>query len=283
MGKYRKILVAFDGSESSKNALRQAIKLANTEKCWIKVLSVIPAYEGEMELWVRGVKDALRKPGEKMLSEAMEIAKSEGALIMTSLEEGEAYERIIDTADGENCDLIVMGSRGMRLIESTLVGSVTARVIGYTHRDVLVVPKDTTIGWRNILIATDGSKYSKATTERAIEFAKSYEGDLMVISVVDVTDEFMAQAPGLVEEMVKKAKGIVESVKKKAEASNIKSENFVREGETYKVIVELAKKENADVIFMGSHGRTGPKRLLMGSVTERVIGHSPCPVLVVRS
>ncbi|MEW6408521.1 MAG: universal stress protein, partial [Nitrospirota bacterium] len=115
------------------------------------------------------------------------------------------------------------------------------------------------------------------------EFAKSYEGDLMVISVVDVTDEFMAQAPGLVEEMVKKAKGIVESVKKKAEASNIKSENFVREGETYKVIVELAKKENADVIFMGSHGRTGPKRLLMGSVTERVIGHSPCPVLVVRS
>jgi nucleotide-binding universal stress UspA family protein len=54
----------------------------------------------------------------------------------------------------------------------------------------------------------------------------------------------------------------------------------VREGEAYRVITELAGKEKFGVIVMGSHGRTGLKRLLMGSVTEKVIGYAPCPVLI---
>ena len=55
MGKYRKILVAVDSSDSGKNALHQAFKLANEEKCWITVTSVVPPYEGEIEtLGVRG-------------------------------------------------------------------------------------------------------------------------------------------------------------------------------------------------------------------------------------
>jgi nucleotide-binding universal stress UspA family protein len=284
MGKYRKILVPFDGSVSSQNALKQAIKLSETEKSWIKVLAVVPSYEGDLELvGVANIKAAIEGPTERLLSEAKKLAKEEGATIITNVEQGEAYERIVDVADTENCDLIVMGRRGIHRIERMLMGSVTSRVIGYTQRDVLVVPRDASIGWKNILLAADGSIYSEAATEHAINFAKFYGGDLTAVSVVDVTEEFYAQAPKMLDKMIEKSKRILEDVKKKAEASNVEIETLVREGEAYEKIVELTNVIKADVIFMGSHGRTGLKKLLMGSVTEKVIGHTPCPVMVVKS
>jgi nucleotide-binding universal stress UspA family protein len=284
MGRYRKILVAIDGSESGKHALRESFKLASDEKCWITVVSVIPSYEGDLgAMWINNVKEAMAKPCKLALSEAENIAKKERVLIKTVCEEGEIYERIVDLADAENSDLIVMGRKGTAGLQRTLVGSVTARVIGHSQRDVLVVPNDTSIGWKSILFATDGSKFSEAATDKAIDFAKSYGSKLDVITVVEVTEEFMARAPGALEDLVKKAKSMVEDVKKKADSKGIKAESIVREGDAYKVIINIAKKQKANAIIMGSHGRTGLKRLLMGSVTERVIGHAPCPILIVKA
>lgn len=156
------------------------------------------------------------------------------------------------------------------------------RVIGYSPIDVLVVPLTAEIGWKKILLATDGSKYSKAAAERAIDFAGEYGGELRVVSVVDVPAEFYGEAPDAVEDLINKAKGYAEDVKRQAESSGIKAETFVREGEAYRVIIDVARESGAGIIVMGSHGRTGLKRLLMGSVTEKVIGHAPCPVLVVK-
>ncbi len=283
MGRYRKILVAVDGSESSKNALHQAFKLANEEKCWITVTSVVPPYEGEIEiLGIKDIRAALRKPCEDALTEVEKIAKTERMLVKTVCEEGEIYERIVDLADAENCDVIVMGRRGLRNIERMLVGRATARVIGHTQRDVLVVPNGTTVGWKTIVLATDGSKYSAAATERAIAFAKSYGGELKVLSVVDVPPKFYAEAPQAVEDLVKKAKSFVAEAKKKAGAAGVPAETFVGEAEAYQVINNLAMEQKADMIILGSHGRTGLRRLLMGSVTEKVIGYASCPVLVVK-
>ncbi|HSA79075.1 MAG TPA: universal stress protein [Nitrospirota bacterium] len=284
MGKYRKILVAVDSSESSRNALHQAFKLANEEKCWITVTSVVPPYEGEIEiLGIKDIRAALRKPCEDALAEVQNIARTERMLVKTVCEEGEVYERIVDLADAENCDVIVMGRRGLRRIERTLIGSVTARVIGHTQRDVLVVPNGTTVGWKTIVLATDGSKYSAAAAERAIAFAKSYGGALKVLSVVDVPAEFYAEAPKAVEDLVRKAKGFVADVKKQAEAAGVPAETYVGEAEAYQAVNNLAHEQKADMIVLGSHGRTGLRRLLMGSVTEAVIGHASCPVLVVKS
>jgi nucleotide-binding universal stress UspA family protein len=283
MGKYRKILVAVDSSESSRNALHQAFKLANEEKCWITVTSVVPPYEGEIEiLGVKDIRAALRKPCEDALAEVEKIAKTERMLVKTVCEEGEVHERIVDLADAENCDVIVMGRRGLRRIERALIGSVTARVIGHTQRDVLVVPKGAPVGWKKIVLATDGSRHSAAATERALSFAKAYGGELRVVSVVDVPTEFYAEAPKAVEDLVKKAKGFVADVKKQADAAGVKAETFVGEAEAHEAIANLAKEQNADMIIIGSHGRTGLRRLLMGSVAEKVIGYAPCPVLVVR-
>jgi nucleotide-binding universal stress UspA family protein len=245
---------------------------------------VVPPYEGEIEiLGVKDIRAALRKPCEDALAEVEKIAKTERMLVKTVCEEGEVYERIVDLADAENCDVIVMGRRGLRRIERTLVGSVTARVIGHTQRDVLVVPDGTTVGWKKIVLATDGSKYSAAATARAISFAQSYGGELKVVSVVDVPAEFYAEAPQAVEDLVRKAKGFVSDVKKQAEAAGVNAETFVGEAEASEAITNLAKEQGANMIIIGSHGRTGLRRLLMGSVAEMVIGHAPCPVLVVKS
>jgi nucleotide-binding universal stress UspA family protein len=284
MGLYRKILVAFDGSESSVNALHQAFTLANDEKSWITVATIVPSYEGDLDL--TGVKDihkTLLHTGEEILSKARAIAEKERALIKTVLEEGVPYEKLVDVAEEGNAGIIVIGRRGKSRLERAFVGSVTARVIGHSSKDVLVVPENASIGWKKIFLATDGSRFSGSATDKAINFAQSYGSEFAVISVVDVPSEFYAEAPKAVEDLIKKAKEFVAAVKEKAEASGIKASTFVGEGEAYEVITNTALREKADVIVMGSHGRAGIKKILMGSVTEKVIGYAPCPVLVVKA
>lgn len=282
MSKYKKILVAFDGSESSRNALMQAIKLQETEKSWIRVLVVLPPYEGDLEIiGVSDIKSVLEGSSEKLIAEAKEIADSERAPIITNVEQGQAYEKIVDVADTENCDLIIMGRRGVHHFERMLMGSVTSRVIGYSSKDVLVIPRDATIRWNNILLAVDELKSSEAVVTHAMNFALSYGARITAVSIVDVNDEFYAQVPHAVDQMVDKAKSLLEKVKKSLEPLGIKTETIVREGEPHEKIVEIAEEKVADIIFMGSHGRTGLKKLVMGSVTEKVIGFSTCPVMVI--
>lgn len=282
MGKYNKILVAVDGSEASKNALRQACKFAFDEKKWITVVAIDPPYEGEISLvGVSNIGEILKGQGEKILAEAREIAEHEHASIKTRHEEGLVYEKIIEAAEAEKCDLIVMGRSGMSSIERSLMGSVTAKVIGHFKGRALVVPPGASVGWNRILVATDGSPYSDAALDEAINYAKSYGSNLNIVNGVYTNDEFLANAPDVVEKMVGKAKQTLEAAQKRAEGQGITADVYVREGEPYQVIVNLADELKVDTIVMGSHGRTGLKRILMGSVASRVIGFANCPVMVV--
>jgi nucleotide-binding universal stress UspA family protein len=284
VARYRKILVAIDGSEAGFHALEESFKLAIDEKCWITVVSVAPPYQGDLFLTAVGnMQKTLKEPYERALSVADQMAKSSRMLIKTVCEEGEPFERIIDLADAENCDIIIMGRTGKSNIEKALVGSVTSRVIGYTYKDVLVVPKNTVAGWKTIVVATDGSKNSAAAGVRAIDFAKSYNGALKAVAVVDVPPEFYGESPQTIDKMIQKARTYAEDIKAQASAKDVKADVFVMEGDSALSITKLAASQGADVIFMGSHGRTGLHRLLMGSVTAKVIGLSPCPVLIVKS
>jgi len=283
MGKYRKILVAIDGSEASMHALRQSMKLAADEKSWIIVVSVIPKYEGDLgSMWVDNIYASMKRPCDMALAKAQELAEEGRVSIKTICEEGEIYERIADLAEAENCSLIVMGRKEMGKIERSLMGSVTARVIGYAHRDVLVVPEGSVIGWGNILLATDGSKYSEAAVERAINFAAAYGSVLHVLSIVDIPSEFYSHVKALdaADELIKNARSSVEAVQKKAAEQGIATTTFVKEGDASKTITKYATDQKIDIIVIGSHGRTGLRRLLMGSTAEGVIRNSTCAVLV---
>ena len=137
--------------------------------------------------------------------------------------------------------------------------------------------------YKNIVLAYDGSKYSNKALQEAIKIAKSSDGSLLILSIVDITDEFESEAPGLTDKMTQRLLTMAQKALEKAVAAEVKAKIEVHVGDAYEMIVEVAKKKKADIIVMGSHGRTGLTRLLMGSVTSRVIGHAPCSVLVVKA
>jgi nucleotide-binding universal stress UspA family protein len=284
MGRYRKMLVAIDGSEESLHALKESFKLAADEKTWITAVCVSPPYVGDLDLIAVGnIKETLHQPCREAMEDVEALAAAERVWVKPLLEEGEIHERILDVASEYSCELIVMGRRGRRKFERTLVGSTTARVIGYSDRDVLVVPLEAQIGWRNILVATDGSRHSENAVSRAIDFAASYGGELTVLSVVDVPAEFYGEAPQVVDQMAEKARGHAGKAAERAAVEQVKAEVVVREGAAHEMILEEASARMIDTIVMASHGKTGLRRLLMGSVTEQVVGFAPCPILVAKA
>jgi nucleotide-binding universal stress UspA family protein len=283
MNIYKKILVAIDGSKTSMNALREFVNFSRAESPDITIVTVIPPYDGDLNaLWVDNIDSAIKKQCDAAISDALKIAQEAGVTVRAVCEEGEIHERIVDLADTENYDLIVMGKKGMSLIEKAFVGSVTARVIGYSRQDVLVIPYGSKLAWNNILIATDGSVYSDAAAMKAIKIAGQHHSKLKALSVVDVTVEFMIRAQEVYKSRVKKAEEITNGIKTKAFSMGVDVEPIVRDGEVYKAIMDAAKEFKTDMIIMGNLGKTGIKRLLMGSTAERVLGHSSFPVLIVK-
>ena len=279
MGNYSKILVAFDGSESSRNALRQT--LVRFEKSWIKVLVVTPAYEGDLELvGIHDIQGLLRGPTEELTQAAREIIGSESARVNLEVVKGEAYERIVDAAENESCTLIIMGRRGLHRVERMLMGSVTAKVIVHSATDVLVIPRDAEIGWDNIIVATDGSADSEKALTKAIDLGKSHGGSVTGVTVVDMHPEHYADAAGVVDKLDEKAKTVLEAVTARAGAAGVELRTQLLHGNPAAEITDYARENNAGIIFVGSRGLTGLKKIFLGSVAEKVIGVSPCGVFV---
>jgi nucleotide-binding universal stress UspA family protein len=132
-----------------------------------------------------------------------------------------------------------------------------------------------------ILVAADGSTSSEKAVDQAISIAKICNSLLFVIGVVDLYSGEMQVAPALKEKLSRETREILERVMDRATEENIPCEAIVHIGrQPHEFIVQEAKEKDIDLIVMGTHGRTGLKKLLMGSVTERVIGYAPCAVLV---
>jgi len=280
MGRYNRILVAVDGSEESLHALREAFKLSSA---WVTVATVAPFYEGDLSLvGVPDIHRLLQEPCDTALARAQELAREAGAVIQAVCERGVPHERLIALAEKGTRDLIVMGPRGHGLVERVLVGSVTQRVIGFARQDVLVVPPTGAIAWDRILVATDGSPYSRMAVARALELALAYGSELYVLAVLDLPARIRAEIPEAMAQLLAQSEQEVSNIKALAGERQIAVQGLVREGRAYQVIVEVAGETGSNLIVMGSHGRTGLTRLLMGSVTERVIGLASCPVLVVK-
>jgi hypothetical protein len=132
-----------------------------------------------------------------------------------------------------------------------------------------------------ILVAVDGSRHSDKAVDQAISSAKVCHSTLFFVSVIDLYPESMKVAAAFEEDMSKETRRILVKAQEKARHENVASETIVHIGpQPLKFIVQGANDRNVDLIVMGTHGRTGLKRLLTDSVTARVLGHTPCAVLV---
>jgi len=273
VAKMEKLLLTSDRSEFSEGAIREAINLAKTCSSKLYVISVAeePDIREFADSYPLVATEKLERDTRVHLESLKERAEKEGVVCEIIERRGpKTYEYIIDEAGKNNVEMIIMGRRGRTGLMRLMMGSVTARVIGHSPCKVLVVPRAARINFEKILIPTDGSIFSELASREAISIAKRTGSSLIVLSVAK-KDENLSLAEASV--------GMVKEV---AEKEGIKVEAVTLKGEPHEVIVNAAEKKNAGFIVVGSHGRTGLEKLLMGSVTERVIGHAGCPILVVR-
>ena len=134
---YRKILIAANGSNE---ALSEGLKLARDERCWVTVVKVIPENEGDLDLTgIRNIEDAINGGAQREISAVREMAAKEKMLVKTRLEEGRVSEKIVEVAEDENCDLIVMGSGRKSWFSRIFSEKIVEKVIEMAHCPVLVV------------------------------------------------------------------------------------------------------------------------------------------------
>ncbi len=283
MGKYQKILVALDGSERSKHAYEETLKFVKETKAKILTIAVMPTHkELVSSLSVFGhVKELIKKPYIKALEEAKELAEENGIDIKTFFEEGKPYEKIIEIAQKEGCDLIVTGRRGVTSFEKILIGSVAHRIINYSPIDVLIIPKYTKVSFKKILAATDISEEGNKAVKKAGKIAKNYNGELGIISVIKLPAEPIIDLQEIIEEFKKEIENHLISIANEITKEEVKVEILIRQGEPHIVIVNTAKEIEATTIAIGAYSPLTQKSI--GSVGEKIIANANCPILVIKS
>lgn len=143
--------------------------------------------------------------------------------------------------------------------------------------------------FKRVLVPIDGSNHSMEAGEFAIELAKGYELELYALHVVDEAAlESLARLTRkdqeeLRRELYQEGENYLNHLAERAARAGVELEKLLEEGTPHRVIVEIAERIGADLILIGKVGRRGPRRILIGSVTERVIEAARCPVLVMRA
>jgi nucleotide-binding universal stress UspA family protein len=137
--------------------------------------------------------------------------------------------------------------------------------------------------YNTIVVGFDGSEFSRAALKESVNRIKKHGGKVILVNAVYFDEEEFGNKPEQLEKRMESGKVICSQAKDMIrEEFGIEIESFVSEGEPPEVISRTAEEKNADLIAMGTHGRRGIKRFIMGSVTSGVIVHAPCDVLVVK-
>lgn len=152
--------------------------------------------------------------------------------------------------------------------------------------------------WQKIMVGTDGSEYSLKAARAAAMVALSQDAELLIVTAIGYLTPFAhAATDSLPNSVIDQAKKAVEDAKKIAKSMGVKKmkteilqadprrypygANYVEPAE--KMLVQYAQDNNVDLLVVGTHGRTGIRRMLLGSVSQYVIAHAPCAVLVCRA
>ncbi|CQH57972.1 UspA domain protein [Halobacterium hubeiense] len=135
----------------------------------------------------------------------------------------------------------------------------------------------------DVLLPTDGSGAADAAVPHAIELADRYGARLHVLYVADTTEySTVTFEDDVVDPLAEEGQSVVDEVVEKAGDLNVEAVGVVMKGGAYETILQYVEDEGIDVVVMGTHGRRGLDRALLGSVTERIVRTSDVPVLTVR-
>jgi nucleotide-binding universal stress UspA family protein len=284
---YENIVVGFDGSDLSRAAL---IESSN----WIrrhggKIVLVHAVYFDEEEFAVTPEEREKRfELGKKVCYQTREKTLSEFGVDMESLVcEGEPPEVIVNIAREKKADLIALGTHGRKGLKRLLMGSVTSGVMIDSPCDVLVVKKpcsECSGVYSSILLPFDGSEFSKKALEKACQLSKTDNAEITVLYVIPRYEEMIGflRTESIRKNMMLEAEKILDSARGIAARHAIAIKTETQEGQTDAEIIKAAVRLKTDIIIMGTYGWRGVNRAIMGSTTERVVIHAPCPILAVR-
>ncbi|MCI0366599.1 MAG: universal stress protein [Phycisphaerales bacterium] len=286
----RKILVGADFSDNTSNALKWATELAASLHAEIILVHAIdsdlPAIAHAREQLSQRFRDKLDALGAQL--------KVRGVKASSECRIGKAWQVIPLAAQEHHVDLIVLGAHGRSSMAERFLGSTAARVIKTTSIPVLTIHRgmSSKVGQnpiRTILVTTDFSEEASLATSMAARLLKASGKPSRLIllhTVALLVDHGIPDIPMPIphywDEAERTAAKQLETM-----AAGLKSDLLQVEVKTFRgypaeSILHEAQALKADLIAMGTQGRTGINRFFMGSVAERVLHHAPCPVLTVR-
>jgi nucleotide-binding universal stress UspA family protein len=270
-GPWERLLVCTDGSEGGRHAVTQALALgwACAGKVYVlQVVKIIPEFEAAAPDLRACLEEEIER---QQTAAAAEAARQGVEMEYRILHSISPFADIVVEAEKLKPQLIIIGRYGRTGLTRLFMGSIAARVIGLSPVNVLVIPLEDSLAFQRLLIASDGSPYSHAALMEATAMAARAGSELLGVAVAREEGEIF------------ETRETLQRMRTAANREGVSFQGISPQGLAADAgIIQVALENRVDLIIMGSHGRTGFKRLLMGSVTERVIGQTPCPVLVVK-
>jgi nucleotide-binding universal stress UspA family protein len=296
-----KIVLATDGSEEARRAAGLAADLAEKLDSELHLVYVEPmpgvyAYP-ESAVYEPELRNELREATERGAHEKLE-AETEALGLADKVAGmhvavGRPDAGIVRAAEDTGAGLVVVGSRGRGPIKRAVMGSVSDSVVRYAHCPVLVV-RDGSGGDRApggpIVLGLDGSEESKLAVGAAAEISAATGSPVHPIYVVPAERQLYGHhsysedvKKSLMEEARTEARRFLdEQAAGVRSAGGAVAQTYLGTGRPDEEIVELAEEIGAGMVVVGSRGLGGVRRALMGSVSQSVVRHAHCPVLVVR-
>lgn len=286
----REAVVGVDGSDGARRALAWGIREARLRGVGVRVVTVraggpAPA-EGDPACTVAQLDQALRA---RMGSDAAEAARATAGSAVPVVPEvryGHPARSLIDAAGDDG--MLVVGSRGTGGLRGLLLGSVSQQCAQYATCPVVVVrgdlPGERIAGLRRVVVGVDGSEHSVAAARLARAEADLRDAELHVVHAWADTVSGYGGLPWVVPDttLAEQAEATLrESLRAAglaAAGGRLRAE--VRQGIDWDVLLDVA--EGADLLVVGSRGRSGWAGLLLGSVGLHAVTAAPCPVMVVR-
>jgi nucleotide-binding universal stress UspA family protein len=275
----RQILIPLDGSALADGVIPHVERLVAQEPCDVLLVRVVSPAEGEE---LPGQADQERAAAAQHLQNVQRRLADRGAAVSTTLREGDPAAEILALIDQLQPDLVAMSSHGRSGVTRWLRGSVAERVLRNSEAPVLLVTarvEGTHPGARirRVLVPLDGTRRAAQVLPLVEDFAKLHEAEVILARIEWEGLSRPLLAATLAPERV------VESIhpwRDQLADHGVDVRAIAAQGDSASQILDLAEREDVDLIAMTSHGRTGLTRLVEGSVSEKVLRHCRRPLLV---
>jgi nucleotide-binding universal stress UspA family protein len=294
---FTSILVPYDGSEPARAALALAlaIRAPDAKLTILTVVDEAPVMAQStttvMAFDPTPLFEALDAEGRAHMADAHARCGAHQVVPETLIVHDRPVHGILETAEARACDLIVIGTRARNAIERAFVGSTTMGVMEASDVPVLTTRANEVGGthpFANVVVAVDDSDAADAAIELAARMKTSFDSHLIAVNVADTTRlndnsvTYGFNPVPLERDLERGSNDIVTAALRHAHVAPETVEVVLLEGKPATALIDVAADRHAGAIVMGSHGRRGLRRLLLGSVAEAVVRESAVPVLVVR-